>query len=302
MNVASLPLPDARPSALFALDDATREMYMRLRAEERNRALIEAMESAEAPPVVEAHGLHLALVPGIFYEDYPETGADGAELRRVAEQLDMRFDIIPLKGTEGLDAAADVIEEWLLRLPADSRVLLFTLSKGSAEVRHTLSRYPVSSPEYRRVHEAFRRVRAWVSISGSPFGSPQFEMVLKRPLPRVVFSVLFWCRRWSMSRLRDVLRYRPSAPFVLPMHVQFVQIAAFPLQVHLRDRRSRRFRKRLAEYGPNDGFSVMKDLVALPGSFYAAWGADHYLHGDFDLPGRITRLVAFLVRRGAGHG
>jgi hypothetical protein len=127
-------------------------------------------------------------------------------------------------------------------------------------------------------------------------------MVLKRPLPRVVFNVLFWCRRWSMSRLRDVLRYRPSAPFVLPMHVQFVQIAAFPLQVHLRDRRSRRFRKRLAEYGPNDGFSVMKDLVALPGSFYAAWGADHYLHGDFDLPGRITRLVAFLVRRGAGHG
>jgi hypothetical protein len=297
MNAASLPLPETRVSALFALDDATREVYTRLRAEERNRALIDAMESSDVPPLAEVRGLRLVLVPGIFSEEYPETGADGAELKRVAEQAGMRFDVIPLRGTEGLDAAADVIEEWLLRLPADSRVLLFTLSKGSAEVRHALARRRVTSPEFLRVQEAFRRVKAWVSISGSPFGSPQFELVLKRPLPRVVFSALFWFKRWNLSRLRDVLRYRPSAPFVLPMHVQFVQIAACPLQVHLRDRRSKRFRKRLAAYGPNDGFSLLRDLVALPGSFYAVWGADHYLHGAFDLPGRLTRLIAFLARR-----
>jgi len=297
MNAASLPLPDSRVSALFALDDATREMYMRLRAEERNRPLIAAMESSDVPPLADARGLRIVLVPGIFYEDYPETGADGAELRRVADQAGVRFDIVPLKGTEGLDAAADLIEEWLLRLPADSRVLLFTLSKGSAEVRHALSRHKVSSPEYSRVHDAFRRVRAWVSISGSPFGSPQFELVLQRALPRAVFTTLFWFKRWNMSGLRDVLRYRPSGPFVLPMHVQFVQIAACPLQVHLCDRRSKRFRKRLAAYGPNDGFSVLEVLVVLPGSFYIVWGADHYLRGAFDLPGRLTRLIAFLARR-----
>lgn len=297
MNAASLPLPDARASALFALDDATRELYMRLRTEERNRALIEAMESNDVPRLPDIHGLRMVVVPGIFYEDYPETGADGAELRKVAELAGMSFDTIPLDGTEGLDAAAEVIEEWLLRLPPDSRVLLFTLSKGSAEVRHALSRHKVSSLEFARVHEAFLRVRAWVSISGSPFGSPQFEWVLKRPLPGTVFRVLFWFKRWNMNGLRDVLRYRPSAPFVLPIHVQFVQIAACPLQVHLRDRRSKRFRKRLAAFGPNDGFSVLKDLVALPGAFYAVWGADHYLRGAFDLPVRLTRLIAFLARR-----
>lgn len=280
-------MPGARASALVALDEATRELYVRLRAEERNRALIEAMESGDAPPIADARGLRVVLVPGIFYEDYPETGADGAMLRQVAEQLGVPFDIIPLKGTEGLDVAADVIKEWLARLPGDSRVLLFTLSKGSAEVRHALSRSQVS----------FRCVKGWVSISGSPFGSPQFEMVLKRPLPRVVFTVLFWFRRWNMQGLRDVLRYRPSAPFMLPAHMQFVQIAAFPLQVHLNDRRSKRFRRRLAAYGPNDGFSVMNDLVALPGAFYAVWGADHYLRGAVDLRDRLTRLIGFLARR-----
>jgi hypothetical protein len=290
VNAASLPLLHARVSAVDALDDATRELYAHLRAEERNRALTEAMESSELPSVADVRGLRMVLVPGIFYEDYPETGADGATLRRVAEQLGMPFDIIPLKGTEGLDVAADSIKEWLLRLPTDSRVLLFTLSKGSAEVRQALAR---------DVAAAFRCVQAWVSISGSPFGSPQFELVLKRPLPRVFFTVFFWFKRWSMRGLRDVLRYRPSAPFLLPAHVQFVQIAACPLQAHLRDRRSKRFRKRIAAYGPNDGFSVLRDLVVLPGSFYAVWGADHYLRGAFDLPGRLARLIAFLARRTA---
>ena len=89
-------------------------------------------------------------------------------------------------------------------------------------------------------------MQAWVSISGSPFGSLQFEFVLSQWLSRTVFRALFWFKRWNLPALREVLLYRPSAPLVLPAHLQFVQIAACPLHVHLRDRRSMRFRKRLA--------------------------------------------------------
>lgn len=295
MNEATLVVPAerrGRVDAVAALDEATRVLYLRLRSEERNRALIEAIESGEAPPLQAVPGLRIVLVPGILYREYPETGADGSELRKVAERLGLPFDIIPLKGTEGIDAAAAYIEEWLLRLPADSRVLLFTLSKGTAEVRHSLSRESAGHS----TQAAFRRVHAWVSISGSPLGSPQFELVMNRRIPSTIFRALFWWRRWNLTALRDVLRHRPNGPFVLPAHIEFVQIVPFPLQVHLRDRRSMRFRKRLAAFGPNDGFTVLDELAALPGSIYPVWGADHYMRGLADLPGHLARLIAFVTR------
>lgn len=232
-------------------------------------------------------GLRIVLVPGIFYRDYPQTGADGALLRQIAERLGIPFDTIPVDGTEGLDVAANLINTWLLELPGDARIVLFSLSKGSAEVRHALAQG--------RAHAAFQRVSAWVSVSGLPFGTPSVEMVLSRALSQTVFRVWFWLKRWKLDRVRELLRHRPAAPFLLPSHVRFVQIAAFPLHAHLRDRRSRRLQKRLAPFGPNDGFAVLDELAALPGSLYPIWGADHYLNGVPDLPGRITRLVEYLA-------
>ena len=272
---------------LIVLDHATRVLYERVRAVSQNGPLFAALEGNSPSQRPLPHGLRIVLVPGIFYRDHPETGADGAVLRDIAERLDIPFDTIPVDGTEGLDVAADLINTWLLAAPADSRILLFSLSKGSAEVRHALSRD--------RGQEAFRQVNAWVSVSGLPFGTPSVEMVLDEALPRAVFSVWFWLKRWKLDRVRELLRHRPAAPFLLPAWVQFVQIAAFPLHVHLRDRRSRRLRKRLAPFGPNDGFALLDELAALPGMLYPVWGADHYLRGTSDLPLRIQRLIEHLA-------
>jgi hypothetical protein len=278
-----------KAASLQALDEATRALYVRVREAPRNRCLAAALEQGPMPSTVPAHGARILLVPGILYRDYPETGADGARLRAIAASIGIPFETIPAEGTAGLDAAASLIIDRLERLPVDEQVLLFSLSKGSAEVRHALIQGDGDA--------AFRRVRAWVSVSGLPFGTPSFEGVLRRPLSRVLFAAWFWWRRWKLEPVRELLAYQPQAPFVLPPHLTFIQIAAFPLHSHLRDRRSRRLQQRLAALGPNDGFAVLNDLAALPGSLYPVWGADHYLEGAPDLSGRIERLVAYLIER-----
>jgi hypothetical protein len=274
---------DAR---LAALDRATTALYASVRADPKNRALWEALEGSPAARRRVARDLRIVLVPGILYRDFPRTGADGAVVREIAARLEIPFDIVPLNGTEGLDRAADLIIERLLALPEPSRVLLFSLSKGSAEVRHALGR------DQARI--AFARVHAWVSVSGLPFGTPTAERVLRRPLARAWISALFWLRRWSLARVRELLSHRPGAAFEIPPHVEFVQIAAFPLHDQLRDRRSKRFRKRLAAFGPNDGFAVLAELAALPGALYPVWGADHYLRGGPELSVAVTRLIEYL--------
>jgi hypothetical protein len=276
---------DAR---LAALDRATRALYASVRADPRNRALWEALEGNDVAGGAVARDLHIVLVPGILYRDFPRTGADGAVIREVAVRLEIPFDVVPVDGTEGLEQAADLIIDRLSALPDTRRVLLFSLSKGSAEVRHALGR------EQARI--AFRRVRAWVSISGLPFGTPTAERVLRRPLAWAWISTLFWLRRWRLERVRELLSHRPGAAFEIPPGLKFVQIAAFPLHAQLRDRRSRRFQKRLAAFGPNDGFAPLAELAALPGSLYPVWGADHYLRGGPELSVAVTRLIEYLGR------
>jgi hypothetical protein len=274
---------DAR---IVALDQATRALYERVRETPKNRALWHAIEGVTCarPPV--AADLRIVLVPGILYRDFPQTGADGAVLREIAAKLEIPFDTVPVDGTEGLARAADLINARLLAVPEENRVLLFSLSKGSAEVRHALSR-PLGSV-------AFRRVHAWISVSGLPFGTPTAETVFRRPLARAWLSAWFWFRRWKLERVRELLLHRPGASLEIPPHLEFVQIAAFPLHSQLRERRSRRFQRRLAVFGPNDGFAVLDELAVLPGSLYPVWGADHYLRGGPDLSLAITRLIQYL--------
>lgn len=274
-------------SDLQALDEATQALYAQIRETPGNLRLAAALEQGPVPSAVPVRNVRIVLVPGILYRDYPETGADGARLRALATSFGIPFETIPVDGTAGLDAAASLIIDRLDHLPDEERVLLFSLSKGSAEVRHALTLGDGNA--------AFRRVRAWVSVSGLPFGTPSFERVLRRPLSRVLFAAWFWWRRWKLAQVRELLAYQPRAPFVLPSHLEFIQISAFPLHSHLRDRRSQRLQQRIAALGPNDGFAVLKDLAALPGSLYPVWGADHYLEGAADLSGCIARLIVYLV-------
>lgn len=272
---------------LSDLDAATRDLYDRIVAAPENRRLIEAIESSEAE---QNHSPdfkpRLVLVPGIFYRDYPHTGADGAILREVADALGLEFSTVPVDGTEGLDANASSINQWLDRAD-DKAMLLFSLSKGSAEIRHALTK-----AESMR---AFRNVIGWVSVSGLPFGTPSFEAYLENPLRSAFIRTIFWIKHWRLDPIRDLLRYRPDAPCEVPATLPVVQVVAFPEQSDLRDRRSRWLRRKLAPLGPNDGFAVIGDLERLPGRVFPIRGTDHYLHRISNLQSKIKRLVEVLI-------
>jgi len=257
-----------------------------------NRALIDAVEAAARRQPPRAAGCDsdscIVLVPGIFYKDYPHTGADGAILKSVAASMSIPVVTIPVDGSEGFERAAELLNAGLLDAARSATsIILVSLSKGSAEVRHALTK-----PEAK---QAFQRVVAWISVSGLPLGTPSFENALRNPLRRVLIKGLCAVKGWKLDTLRDLLRHRPDALMPLPAHVMFVQVAAFPLAAHLSDGRSRRLQRQLTQFGPNDGFALLEELAALPGHMYPVWGADHYLHGIDDLPARIGGLISVLL-------
>jgi len=272
---------------ISANDERTRQLHDEVRARPANLALARILDGEH--PASPLTGVRLVLVPGLFYREHRHTGADGAFLKAVAGDLGLDVETIPVDGSSGLDASADAINEWLMA-SADARpVLLFTLSMGTNEVRHALTR--ADAPR------AFARVRAWTSISGLPFGSPAVDLTLANPLRRAFVRALCRFKGWHYENLRDVVRHRPGAPFQLPAHVRFVQVAAFPLHAHLRDRRSRRLHRWLARRGPSDAFALLDELANLPGELYPVWGVDHYLNGTADFTARLAALVRDLAVR-----
>jgi hypothetical protein len=272
------------------VDAATRALYERLIESPHHGPVIAAIERAVVPE--RGHpafrDLAIVLVPGILYRDYPETGADGAVLAEVAAELGLPFERIDSDGCLGLQAGAQLVLEHLRR--RRGRCVLFSLSKGTTEVVAALRSTDA-------VH-AFANVAAWVSVSGIPFGTPVFEQTLARPLGRAYLGAACLWKGWSFAALRDVLQVRDATvPVPVPDHLSVVQVAAFPRAGDLQDRRSRRFHRRLAPNGPNDGFVLLEQLQSLPGYIYPLWGADHYLRRDppLDLADLLRRCLACIA-------
>jgi len=275
-----------------AIDAATLRLYERITGEPQNRALISAME---APPECGRSGgfsadVCIVLVPGLFYKEFPHTGADGAVLKDVARSMGIPVLTIPVDESDGIESAADlIISDLSAASSSATSIILVSLSIGSAEIRHALTKPGA-------IH-AFRRVGAWISVSGLPLGTPTLESVLRNPVRRILIKAQSAVKGWKFDVVRDLLRHRPGAPFRLPSHLMFIQVVAFPLHRHLRERRCRRLRTQLAPLGPNDGFTLLEELAALPGYLYPVWGADHYLRGIDDLPARIGRLLSIVLPR-----
>jgi hypothetical protein len=271
------------------IDEMTAQLYERVRIKPQNRLLIEAVDGPGGPAKMAIDAdVCVVLIPGLLYKQFPETGADGTALRDIADAMAIPFLTIPLDGTEGLEASAATIGEWLqFRVPPAKAIVLVSLSKGSAEVMHAIARCD-SRP-------AFQRVIAWISVSGLPLGTPSMELIMRNPLRRAFLSAYCLLRGWKLGPIREVLAHRPWQAGMLPPHMMLIQVVAFPLREHLKDRPSRRLHRQLARFGPSDGYALLEELARLPGYLYPVWGADHYLRGMDELPARLAKVLAFVL-------
>ena len=289
-----LPSSRGRPlesvlTKVSMIDEITAQLYERVRIKPQNRLLIEAIDGPGDPPKMAIGAdVCVVLVPGLLYRQFPDTGADGTAIRDIANAMSIPFLTIPLDGTEGLEASAATIGEWLqFHVPPAKAIVLVSLSKGSAEVMHAIARFDI--------RPAFQRVIAWISVSGLPLGTPSMELIMRNPLRRAFLSAYCLVRGWKLGPIREVLAHRPWQGELLPPHIMLIQVVAFPLHEHLTDRPSRRLHLQLAKIGPSDGYALLDELARLPGYLYPVWGADHYLRGMDELPARLAKDLAFVL-------
>jgi hypothetical protein len=227
----------------------------------------------------------VGIVPGAFYREHKNTGADGARLAAILKSMGCNVEIVPLESFGSLKQNAALIAQWLKERKGGP-VVLITLSKGSADLKTALG-MPAAP-------ELFRSVQTWISLSGLPQGTPLVAWLQRQWLRQLGIRILLRLRGQRYSVVEELRHGSPLENWpTIPPHLQIVHVVGFPLRRHLAHPWAARGYERIAPLGPNDGGGfLLSDVVNLPGTVFPVWGADHYLQPTWDATSLLRRVFA----------
>ncbi|MDB6034132.1 MAG: hypothetical protein JWM16_4470 [Verrucomicrobiales bacterium] len=273
----------ARTAREQGIEFATALLYDRVLRCAGNGAFFQQVKASRRP-VVNDPPL-IGLIPGAFYLEHKNTGADGAQLAAVLQSMNCRVERVPVESFGSLGRNATIIADWLSRHRRD-RVAFITLSKGSADLKIALG-LPNAA-------ELFRNVDVWMSLSGLSEGTPLVAWLRRQPWRKLGVGLLLRLRGQRYSVVEE-LRQEPGGPLTtwpaVPARLRLIHILSFPLRRHLAHPWAARGFDRLAPLGPNDGGGfLLSDKAKLPGTVFPIWGADHYLQPDWDVTALLRRI------------
>ncbi len=260
-----------------------------------NWAFFQGVKSEALPSAVNLQVV--GVIPGAFYLQHKNTGAGGSAVVSILQSMKCQVERVPVESFGSLERNAAIIVDWLLR-HAQQRVMLISLSKGSADLKIALA-LPNAA-------ELFRNVTAWVSLSGLPQGSPLVAWLRGQPLRRLGVGMLLRLRGQRYSVVEE-LRHGPDGPLAgwpaMPGHVRVIHVVGFPLRRHLAHPWAKRAYERVAPLGPNDGGGfLLSDVANLRGTVFPVWGADHYFQPAWDATSLLRRVLTEAMRPEAELG
>jgi hypothetical protein len=272
-------------SRAHGLDFATALLFDRLLNHPEHSAFYKRVQAG--PEAVPGELPIVGIVPGAFYREHKNTGADGARLAAILKSIGCDVEVVSLESFGSLKQNAALIGQWV-KEKSGERVTLITLSKGSADLKMALG-LPDAS-------ELFHSVQTWISLSGLPQGTPLVAWLRKQRLRQLGVRILLRLRGQRYAVVEE-LRHGPNTPLAnwppLPAHLQIIHVVGFPLRKHLAYPWASRGYERVAPLGPNDGGGfLLSDAVALPGTVFPVWGTDHYLQPVWDATSLLGRVFA----------
>lgn len=266
---------------------ATMIFYQSILSTSEHHNFITGVDNTEIQKEYSQQEITLFIVPAFFYKEYPEVGGDGKHIKEVAISCGINAEIVPILSTGTVTENCKILKTALTHSNA-KEIWLFSMSKGSAEVRKLLQDYPNDIP--------LERIRVWFNASGLARGCDLVDHMLSTGARRIRTRALCMATGADYRGLTQLLSSQADwyKPFVLPTTLRLVNILGVPLLSHVQRALIARY-NRLKHLGPNDGMVVL-DKAYLPfGPIYPLWGADHFLRDSRVIP-LLYRLFGYMSK------
>ncbi len=272
-------------AALFFADRIAGEPLGRLFRRDYEAALDYVRRALPNGQVTFPHSgekFEIIFVPGYLYRRHPATGADFAAPRKALKSVGYPHRFVETEEDGTIEVNAEIVGA-ALRTSSHSgrRAILVSASKSGAEVALALTKLASSESH---------RIAAWVNIVGMLQGTPLADEKLWLELEDMIGEVNI-AGVESLTTTRSRVRYKQ---FQVPKEIFVVNYIGIPTSGSVSSLARTGF-SRLKRHGPNDGLSLLSDLI-LPGRLTLAdLGRDHFLLDD-ELDVRTVALTITIIR------
>lgn len=249
-------------------DYATALLYQKVINEKKNKALMQAVDSLK-PIFTSLKQYKLIIIPGFYYVEHKEMGSDGSLVQDVAEHLGLNYEIIKTRSLGSIEENSAIIAETIDNesLP----LVIVSLSKGSADFKLFCQQN----------HSRLKNIKCWLSISGLTVGTPMVAKTLGNHFRFLVLSIYLRLKGQSLATLKELSDEHSYSKMRLKnLPFKTINVAGFCIASQVSQSSIKQY-SYLTEFGPNDGVTILADVVEDFDYSYAIWGADHYMrsHG-----------------------
>lgn len=275
------------------IDLATAIFYHSILASPQHGPFVRAVDAETAAPLPSPSRYHLLIAPALYYQELPQYGGDGQAIAEIARACGLRVSVAPLLSKGSLSDNAAILWESLCRVEADE-VLLLSLSVGGGEARMMFADH-AGAPQ-------LDKLVGWINICGLVRGIPLAAQLLRNPLRRLHARTICKVIGLDFELVRELDPAHPfwQGPVTLPPKLRVVNLIGVPLHSHVQQRSLFKRYGWMQAMGPNDGMSLLSDLIVEPGTIYPLWGADHYFRTPQVSP-LLYRLFRYIRREWAGE-
>lgn len=252
-----------------------------------NRRLETSLERTRQGEVAVANpdGIVIVLVPGYDYkENGPLTGADLQDQIVVLEELGFRVEFVNVDPIGTVRESAAMISDRLEQLAGTPTLVAGPSSAGPA-IQTALSRLGPGSG-----------VRAWLNLGGTLQGVPLLDWFEHFP-QRLVFNAVVWAQSWrhdSFDSLTNrVLRER-FAQLSIPEDILVFNYISMSLSGDISQFGWKTYLLMRPD-GPNDGLSLLPDLLLPEGQTIVSPKGDHFFAEDPLIQQKTVALVLTIL-------
>ena len=274
------------------LEEAGENRDLQDRFEANVAHLRSRLQSGHADSIPGSASYRILLVPGWDYRANGKvTGSDFAQPRRLLTRVGMDNRLVEIDPVGSVERNAKDVAEAVARAQDSGRSLILVGPSSAGPAIH-LALAELIPAEQRA------SIKAWVNLGGILQGSPLIEYLQVWPR-RWLFDGIVWFKGWkkadvmSMSATTSRERFRGLS---LPADLFIVNYMGVAMSGEL-SKYSRDKYPVLRKLGPNDGLTLLTDIIAPGSRTLLALGSDHFFAEDPEIDVKTVAMAHTLIRR-----